>query len=282
MNIHEEYQRENNFLEDEKLYYILTGEGGAAMISKSHKYYVISCTLIAAYDIMDDKMMKKAGIIRWPISIEEYEKQDATSEYFHTYKGGVIYKVRGRLVKNDFGTSSILYVKEILESDIHGTKIDKKQEKYLAPILLEDEVLGHLKLEKSDGLFEGSYSMSGHAIRIYVEVEWTQKRTWKKPLAAAREFITDIDSKDQQAREYMASDVELFEAALEGLDEDDCVISFSKPEEFAEALKGRLKYLFVNQNGSYTIGYDDGFVFGGHEIDVDVNVKGKFVCAEVR
>ncbi len=282
MNLQEEYQRDNHFLEDEKLYYILTGEGGAAMLSKSQKYYVISCTLIAAYDITEDKMLKKAGIIRWVISIEEYEKQDAAGEYFQTYKDGVIYKVRGRLVKNDFGVSSVLYVKEVLESDIHGTKIDKKQEKYLAPILLEDEVLGQLKLEKSVGLFEGSYSMSGHEIRIYVEVEWNQKRTWKKPLAAARDFITDIDNKDQQTREYMASDAELFEAALEGLDEDDCVIYFSKPEEFAEAFKGRLKYLFVNQNGSYTIGYDDGFVFGGHEIDVDVNANGKFVCAEVR
>lgn len=282
MNIQEEYQRDNHFLEDEKLYYILTGEGGAAMLSKSQKYYVISCTLIAAYDITEDKMLKKDGIIRWAISIEEYEKQDAAGEYFQTYKDGVIYKVRGRLVKNDFGASSVLYVKEILESDIHGTKIDKKQEKYLAPILLEDEVLGQLKLEKSIGLFEGNYSMSGHEIKICVEVEWTQKRTWKKPLAAARDFITDIDSKDQQAREYMASDEELFEAALEGLDEGNCVINFSKPEEFAEAFKGRLKYLFVNQNGSYTIGYDDGFVFGGHEIDVDVNANGKFVCAEVR
>lgn len=282
MNIQEEYQRDNHFLEDEKLYYILTGEGGAAMLSKSQKYYVISCTLIAAYDITEDKMLKKAGIIQWAISIKEYEKQDAAGEYFQTYKDGVIYKVRGRLVKNDFGASSVLYVKEILESDIHGTKIDKKQEKYLAPILLEDEVLGQLKLEKSIGLFEGNYSMSGHEIKICVEVEWTQKRTWKKPLAAARDFITDIDSKDQQAREYMASDEELFEAALEGLDEGNCVINFSKPEEFAEAFKGRLKYLFVNQNGSYTIGYDDGFVFGGHEIDVDVNANGKFVCAEVR
>lgn len=281
MNIHEEYQRENEFLEDEKLYYILTGEGGAAMISKSHKYYVISCTLIAAYDIEEDKLLKKAGIIRWPISTDDYEKQDATNEYFNTYKDGVIYKVRGRQVINNMGDLSVLYVKEILETDIHGTKLDKKWEKYLAPILLEDEVLGHLKLEKDSGLFKGSYSVNGQTITIYVEVEWDQKRTWKKPLAVARDFIVNIGVKDQQAREYAASDEELFENALECL-EADCKISFSNPEEFAEALKGRLKYIFVNQNGSYTIGYDDGYVFGGHEIDVDVNVKGMFVCVDVR
>ena len=41
-------------------------------------------------------------------------------------------------------------------------------------------------------------------------------------------------------------------------------------------------FIFVKQNGSYTVGYDDGYVFGGHEIDVDVNSKGEMVCAEMR
>lgn len=281
MNIHEEYQKENEFSEDEKIYYILTGEGGSAMMSKSQKYYVISCTLIAAYDINEDKLLKNEGIIRWPISTDDYDKQDATSEYFHTYNDGVIYKVRGRQVINNMGNLPILYVKEILETDIHGTKLDKIQEKYLAPILLENEVLGLLTLEKDMGRFEGSYNVKGHTISIYVEVEWRQKRTWKKPLTVAREFIANVDVKDQQARKYATSDEKLFESALECL-EDDCEINFSNPEEFAEALKGRLKYIFVNQNGSYTIGYDDGYVFGRHEVDVDVNTKGMFVCADVR
>ena len=105
--------------------------------------------------------------------------------------------------------------------------------------------------------------------------------TWKRPLAVARDFIQNIETKDNEARTFIASVNELYEAALDWLDED-CEISFSTPEEFAAALSDRLKYIFVNQNGSYTIGYDDGCVFGGHEIDVDVNTKGRFVCAEMR
>ena len=100
-------------------------------------------------------------------------------------------------------------------------------------------------------------------------------------MAVARDFVQNIESKDSEARAYIASDNELFEEALECLDED-CEISFSTPEEFAAALSDRMKYIFVNQDGSYVIGYDDGYVFGGHEIDVDVNTKGQFVCAEVR
>lgn len=146
---------------------------------------------------------------------------------------------------------------------------------------LQDEVLGNLILEKDSGLFEGEYEYAGKKIGIYVEVEWSSKATWKKPLAVARDFVQNIESKDNEARAYIASDNELFGEALECLDED-CEISFSTPEEFAAALSDRMKYIFVNQDGSYVIGYDDGYVFGGHEIDVDVNTKGKFVCAEVR
>ena len=57
---------------------------------------------------------------------------------------------------------------------------------------------------------------------------------------------------------------------------------YQKDFKFAEALMGHMKYLFVNQDGSYTIGYDDGFVFGGHEIDVDVDAKGQMICADMR
>ena len=103
-------------------------------------------------------------------------------------------------------------------------------------------------------------------------------------MAVARDFVEHIVSRDEAFREYIAADEALYDVALECLEdyEDECEIHFSTPEEFANALKERMKYIFVNQNGSYTIGYDDGYVFGGHEIDVDVDSKGKMVCADMR
>lgn len=62
--------------------------------------------------------------------------------------------------------------------------------------------------------------MNGQTITIYVEVEWSQKRTWKKPLTIARELIANIEVKDQQARKYAAFDEELFENTLEYLEDD--------------------------------------------------------------
>ena len=96
------------------------------------------------------------------------------------YQNGEIYKVVGRLRYNSAGEVAFLYIKEVLEEQVSGTKLDKKRETYMAPIHLEDEILVN-----------------------------------------------------------------------------------------------HMKYLFVNQDGSYTIGYEDGYVFGGHEIDVDVDENPK-------
>lgn len=282
MDVHEIYQKDNTFADEEGLYYVLAGDGGSARMSKNRKYYIITHSAVAIYDINADKYVKKKiDVMAWPISNEEYEAQEKDDEYFNRFTDSVIYKVAGKLQYSTYGELELLYVKEVLEENVSGTKIDKKREKYLAPIVLEDDVLGKLVLEKSVGVFKGKYHFTDNSITVCVEVEWSSKATWKKPLAVARDFVEHIVKKDKEAREYIAEDKELFDNAL-GCLEDNCEISFSTPEEFANALGDRMKYIFVNQNGSYTIGYHDGYVFGGHEIAVDVNVKGEIVCAEVR
>lgn len=279
MDIYKEYEKDSKYIDVEKEYYIFTVNGGAIWRGKSGKYYVVTCPVDGIYEAESGATLKK-GIIRWPISVEDYDAQNESSAYFHTYGDGVIYKVRGRLLLNTLGDATILYVKEVLESDVHGTKLDKKQEKYHQPIQLEDDVMGLLNLKKEEGLFEGTYDFNRHTITIYIEVEWNSKRTWKKPLAVARDFITNINERDEAARMFAASVDELLEAANECCEDED--IAFTEVEHFSDYLKNRMKYIFVNQNGSYTIGYDDGGIFGGHEIDVDVDKKGNFKEADVR
>lgn len=60
---------------------------------------------------------------------------------------------------------------------------------------------------------------------IYIEVEWSSKATWKKPMSVARDFVEHIAEKDKDALECF---------------EDDCEINFSTSEEFANALSGRM------------------------------------------
>ena len=160
------YQKDNKFEGEESLYYVLAGNGGSSRLSKNEKYHIITCSAVAIYDINADCVVKKIKIMTWPISNQEYEAQNENSEYFNRFKDGVIYKVLGRLQYSTFGELAFLYVKEVLEENVSGTKLDKKQEKYLAPIVLEDDVLGKLVLEKSEGLFEGTYHFLGNDITM--------------------------------------------------------------------------------------------------------------------
>ena len=173
------YQKDNKFDGEESLYYVLAGNGGSSRLSKNEKYHIITCSAVAIYDINADCVVKKIKIMTWPISNQEYEAQNENSEYFNRFKDGVIYKVLGRLQYSTFGELAFLYVKEVLEENVSGTKLDKKQEKYLAPIVLEDDVLGKLVLEKSEGLFEGTYHFLGNDITIYIEVSGAVKQPGK-------------------------------------------------------------------------------------------------------
>lgn len=97
MDIHEIYQEDNTFEGEESIYYVLVGEGGSSRLDKSRKYYIITCSAVAIYDINAGGMVKKIEVMTWPISNEEYDAQEKNSEYFNRFKDGVIYKVAGRL-----------------------------------------------------------------------------------------------------------------------------------------------------------------------------------------
>lgn len=45
INIYDEFEKDNEFTDDEKIYYIFTTKSGAAWLSKSNKYYTITCPL---------------------------------------------------------------------------------------------------------------------------------------------------------------------------------------------------------------------------------------------
>ena len=51
MDIHEIYQEDNKFEGEESIYYVLVGKGDSSRWDKSHKYYIITRSAVAIYDI---------------------------------------------------------------------------------------------------------------------------------------------------------------------------------------------------------------------------------------
>lgn len=97
MDIHEIYQEDNKFEGEESIYYVLVGKGDSSRWDKSHKYYIITRSAVAIYDINAASMVKKIKVMTWPIPNEEHDAQEKNSGYFNRFKEGVIYKVAGRL-----------------------------------------------------------------------------------------------------------------------------------------------------------------------------------------
>ena len=67
MDIHEIYQEDNKFEGEESIYYVLVGKGDSSRWDKSHKYYIITRSAVAIYDINAASMVKKIKVMTWPI-----------------------------------------------------------------------------------------------------------------------------------------------------------------------------------------------------------------------
>lgn len=80
MDIHEIYQEDNKFEGEESIYYVLVGKGDSSRWDKSHKYYIITRSAVAIYDINAASMVKKIKVMTWPIPNEEHDAQEKTAD----------------------------------------------------------------------------------------------------------------------------------------------------------------------------------------------------------
>lgn len=280
MNTYEIFEKENEgaFYSPIREFYVLAGKGGAAFITKSQKYYMVTKTIAALFDPEENKLINKNMVMRWPVSIKEYT-EDTKKTYFNKYQEGQLYKITGAFYHNPLGKIPFFYVKTAERVEKTGTILDESQKRYWEPITKEDEVLGLLTLDKSQGEFHGEVVYGDSSVEIYAIVEWDDKSTWKKPLGVARGFVTNIQENDEKTRKFIGEDFfasEDFREDIEYYSKEIGVEPIDSADKLIDFLKGNLKYIYVYPDGDYTIAYDDGDLFGGHEIMVSVNADGEF------
>ena len=81
---------------------------------------------------------------------------------------------------------------------------------------------------------------AGKKIGIYVEVEWSSKATWKKPLAVARDFVQNIETKDNEARTFIQRYFEEYPEIKMYMDN---VVEDCKKNGYVSTLLNRKRYI---------------------------------------
>ena len=257
---------------------VLRHEGGGG--SKHGDFWVASAYFLAYIDMKTDALYKGDGRLVWPITDEEQK----TGGCFGRFANETIYRVKARAlldrtVKPGMAESFFnqFYVTEILEKSAHNPILEELLAEYQKPVVIQDDLLGKLTLNKQFSAFEGNISWLGHSVSIMLDVDKDNKGSWTKAKNAMRQMLEEQDKWDNEMRNFAAQ--ELTSLANDWQTDDDA----NKPEITNQDFAKRIQLLefSITVGGSFSAYYSDDDMFWGHSVTVYGTLKSGIRSAQM-
>jgi len=270
---------EKEYEKQEREILVLMSDGGGSGASYG-SFWIGQSYFLAYVDIETNELKKGEGRLTWPLTKEE---EDSRS-YFKRFKKGVIYRIKARRLADrtvpENRTPSFynkFYVTEVLEEGATSPALDEILTEYRRPIILQDEILGELTLDKNLSNFEGHVMWKDEKIIIYLDVDQNSKATWTKAIKAMKQLVAEQEKWDKTMREFSAN--ELTELANDWQsDEDENAPAITK-EDFSKRMI--LRTVSMSSGGSFSAYYDDDDMFWRHAIVVDGSIKKGIKSADI-
>ena len=211
---------EYTFEEDAREILVLLAGGAGA--GKRNRFWDISHNFLAYVDCATGALHVNQGRLVYPLSDEQY----AAGNVLGRFPEQVIYRVKARKKKSEEVPEGMtaswrnqFLIVEILEEDAACPELEEVLAEYLRLVVLSDEVLGELTLNKDLDLFEGDVSWRGERISVSLEVDSGCEETWEQAVQAMKTMLADQERWDRDMRAFAAR--ELTELACEWRDSAD-------------------------------------------------------------
>ena len=206
----------------------------------------------------NDEPVACNGLVRW------MERKGALSNKTH-FDEMCVYKVRVREGRED--PNSLMLVKVVRK--LKDARFDALREEYLRPVELVSP-LGTFVLNRHYSWFEGTIDYLGNSCSVLLHVP-DGSTDGSRALRRLEAVCTDLASLDRKARSYAAD--ELLDCACDWCEED------LTREEFMERMDD--VSLSVGEDDSVEFCYQDGGMFAGHVIMVEMDEDDAFVDADI-
>ena len=253
---------------------------GGAGAGKRNRFWDISHNFLAYVDCATGALHVNQGRLVYPLSDEQY----AAGNVLGRFPEQVIYRVKARKKKSEEVPEGMtaswrnqFLIVEILEEDAACPELEEVLAEYLRPVVLSDEVLGELTLNKDLDLFEGDVSWRGERISVSLEVDSGCEETWEQAVQAMKTMLADQERWDRDMRAFAAR--ELTELACEWRDSADEDVPEITEESFASWIE--LRSIVMDADGSFSAYFDDDDMFFGHCIVVYGTLEGGVSSAEM-
>ena len=252
---------ERTFEEEAKEILVLLAGGSGA--GKMNGFWDVSHYFIAYVDCQTGALHTGDGRIVYPVSDEESD----AGGILDPFRREAVYRLKARKriphkIPEGVTASSQnqFLIVEVLEEDAPCPALEEVLAEYRRPVVLNDEELGELSLDKDLDMFEGGISWRGEDIDISLEVDSSSEDTWTAAVAAMKQMMTDQDRWDRDMRAFAAR--ELTQLACEWRESADEEVPEITEESFAQRIE--LTSIAMDPDGSFSAYFDDDDMFFGH------------------
>ncbi len=252
---------ERTFEEEEReLVVLLAGSSGAG---KRNGFWEVAHSYVAYVDCETGALCADDGRLVYPMSDAEY----AAGNVLGRFRDEGIYRVTARKkIPHEVPeavTASLqnqFLIVEVLEEDAPCSALEEVLADYRRPVVVDDEVLGELTLDKDYDTFEGEILWRGEQICLSLEVDAADEDTWTAAVQAMRQMVADQAAWDRDMRAFAAR--ELTQLASEWRESADEDVPQITEESFARRID--LTSIAMDPDGSFSAYFDDDDLFFGH------------------
>ena len=252
---------ECTFEEDAREILVLLAGGGGA--GKRNGFWDVSHYFIAYVDCQTGALHTGDGRIVYPVSDEEHD----AGGILDRFRREAVYRLKARKKiphKAPEGVTASsqneFLIVEVLEEDAPCPALEEVLAEYRRPVVVTDEVLGELTLDKDLDVFEGEVLWRGEQICLSLEVDVANEDTWTAAVAAMKQMMADQDRWDRDMRAFAAR--ELTELACDWRESADEDVPEITEESFAQRIE--LTSIAMDPDGSFSAYFDDDDMFFGH------------------
>ena len=252
---------ERTFEDEAREILVLLADGGGA--GKRSGFWDVSHYFIAYVDCQTGALHTGDGRIVYPVSDEEHD----AGGILDRFRREGVYRLKARKkipheVPEGVTASSQnqFLIVEVLEEDAPSPALEEVLAEYLRPVVVVDEVLGELTLDKDLDMFEGEVLWRGEQICVSLEVDAANEDTWADARRAMKTMLADQERWDRDMRAFAAR--ELTALACEWRDSADEEVPEITEESFTRRIK--LSSIVMDADGSFSAYFDDDDMFFGH------------------
>ena len=180
--------------DEEKLVLIQTGTSADRTFLDT--FWTAHVYALAMADAETEQIISERCYLSWPVM----EQQRESEEYTERFRKGNIYRIKVHRWKGNALSEPHWYVTDVLEEGVSCPALEKIWEDYTKPILLEDEVLGKLTLNRETSTFNGTCKWMGKDVNISLDVNIEKKSSWTRVTNVIKKLVAEQKDWDKSLR----------------------------------------------------------------------------------